>query len=429
MRIKNYVKYLLPKPNDRAFDKIAFYMFIYSIGGMIIPSSRLIGSVIAFFSYFMIFREALRASSYKIPFSGPLKLLFIVFIILDIYCVVIQSFFKGEYMWGNEFFSFLSYFFALSEYYPAYLLPLLFFIHPREFSFKAILKLAPVVAIISAFGYLSNYKFILMNAYNLSADVDRFNFGQFSSFYNVAICLFLVPFLKDKKRYLPIWILGLITLLVTMIYARRGDSLTNAVYLSFACFLFIYVRRSKFIKLAFIPVVIAVVSLSLYFVNSQSNGLFQLLNERGTQDTRAEVDEYFKKDMFNSNDLYFGRGLNGTYFCPQIYQTPEGIESIKYRHTIETGFYHLILKGGLIYALLYLIVLGIPSIFGIFFSKNWVTRILGVWIMFSLFELYPFGWPAFNVKFLIIWMGAVICANHRLRSLNNNRICKLLNIS
>ena len=60
-----------------------------------------------------------------------------------------------------------------------------------------------------------------------------------------------------------------------------------------------------------------------------------------------------------------------------------------------------------------------------FRSNNLLCKASGYFIFVSLLELYPFGWLMFDLKFLIIWMGVVICMNPQVRYMNDEQVYEL----
>ena len=64
----------------------------------------------------------------------------------------------------------------------------------------------------------------------------------------------------------------------------------------------------------------------------------------------------------------------------------------------------------------------IPAVKGLFMSQNFLCKAGGFFILLSLFELYPFGWLEFSVKFLIIWMMIVLCMNPEVRAMDDEEI-------
>ena len=58
----------------------------------------------------------------------------------------------------------------------------------------------------------------------------------------------------------------------------------------------------------------------MVYVNSiyrLDKSIFGFAIDRGNEDTRTGVEEYFYNDM-NTKDWILGRGINGEYYCPDI---------------------------------------------------------------------------------------------------------------
>lgn len=422
------IKSFIPSNSDKVFDKIIFYISIFLVGKVITTSSQWLGSIICMVSYIQTFLTVIKMPVKRLPYNNFIKKMYILFIILDFFCVIVQSFFRGNFIWGDEWLSFMSYFFTQSLFYPAFFLPLLFIVPIKEYSLKYFFKIAPILAFVSLVGIVININDYFNIALNLNSNNTEATYDQYILFSQVTFAIFFVPFLKNKKKYFIIWGLGIITLLLFALYARRGNTLYTSIYLFIAVFIYFY--KNKHIRFFLIPCVLIIYLFSFNIYQSNRNSFFSNITDKGMTDSRSEVENYFVKDMFNSSDLWFGRGLNGKYYCPQRYISPEGgYEYVKYRYAIETGFYHLILKGGIIFACLYIFILGYTALLGLFKSKNTIVKIFAIWILLSLIELYPFGWPAFDLKYFFIWMGSVLCYNQQIRRMNNKQICSFLNIN
>jgi len=430
MNFRYYLQSLRLQSNDKTFDRLFYYICIFLLGGVMLRSFQLFGSIICMYAYIQTFRTLFEEKRKCPPYWGTLRILFLIFIFLDIACVILQSFFRGNYIWGNEWLSFMSYFFTQSTFYPAFFLPLLLFIPIKEYSLQMFLKLIPIISIISFIGMLTNFEDFLNASMTLNNQNSEVDYESFRLFPQVVFSLFLLPFIKEKKRYIVVWLLGGITLLVLILFARRGGSLYTAIYLVIAIGLYLYKNNNQIIRAMVFPAIVLFFVIGSNIYQTNKSIFFKNIIKKGMHDTRSEVNEYFEKDVFNSIDLWFGRGLNGMYYCPQKYISRKGkIEYVKYRWAIETGFYHLILKGGLFFTLLYVLILGTTAIKGLFFSRNTIVKIFAIWIILSLIELYPFGWPAFDFKYLLVWMGTVLCYHKQTRNMTNLQICNFLRIN
>ena len=198
--------------------------------------------------------------------------------------------------------------------------------------------------------------------------------------------------------------------------ARRGGVVLWALYFFICyCFYVIQVKRRKTkIKLVIGALIVFSVLISIY-LSIEDYSLFDLLMSRGLNDTRSTVEISFYKDM-DATSWLFGRTWFGTYYEP---------EWGKYRSSIETGFLALILRGGVVYLILYLSVL-LPSAYkGLFKSNNSLVKAFATIIFFHIIELYPYGWPSFTIGYYTVWLGVYICQSSLIRRLSDDDIRSL----
>ena len=406
------------------YDNIVFLFFMHLLGTTMIPINRWIGSLICLYAVAGMIICIVKRGTFRMPFSGLAMGLFCLYLLLDFFCVIVQSYFRGNPIWGNEILSFFSYHIAVSNNYLAFFLPFITFLNYRKFKLFAFLQLAVWVSIIGIICFL----FDIGDLLSAILSKDEFPWQNYSGcFSSVAFSLFLLPFIKNKRRYLVVAALGIITLLITVICARRGATLTIGIIFLFVVCLYAKNISYKY-TLVYWLLIIGFILGGFIFYRQQSNTLFQNMTQKGTYDSREDVARYFEKDMFNSFDVWFGRGMNGMYYCPQRYVVDGKYKYVKYRYAIETGFYHLTLKGGIIFAILHVLILLGAAINGLLFSRNKVVKAFALWILISLIELYPFGWPLFSIKFLLIWMGACICYDRVYLNMNDEQICQILKI-
>lgn len=155
--------------------------------------------------------------------------------------------------------------------------------------------------------------------------------------------------------------------------------------------------------------------------NINNNKLFGFISKRGEEDTRTPVELYFYSD-FKKIDWLIGRGINGEYFCPDIDQD----QITDYRSYIETGYLEFILKGGIIYLAIYLLILIPAVILGLFNSKNIFSKAAALWIVISFISIYPSTVNTFSLNYLLIWISVGICYSEKIRRLADEEIEFLL---
>lgn len=301
-----------------------------------------------------------------------------------------------------------------------YLMPLVCWIPWQCYKFDKFTKYASWVAIASLIIFVIFFRSILASsmAARTGQDFDFSESGvQFRLYAPFAFACLLVAYLTPKM-----WrrnMLGLLTLiLINMIAGRRGSSLTTVVLFMAAIYFWYknkehrYGQATGLIYKAFILLLLAG---TIYFV--LNSYWFDYLFLRGMQDNRSNVDEALMSQM-NDWQLIFGKGLNGRYYFP--------ITHIDYwegwRFGSETGFYNLVLKGGYLLAITYIVLLLIPAYKGMFKSSNMLCKAGGFFILVSVLELYPFGWLEFSIKFLVIWMLVVLCMSPAVRRMSNREI-------
>jgi len=227
-----------------------------------------------------------------------------------------------------------------------------------------------------------------------------------------AISCFVAPFVLFLQRdILPkkVWRVALINIVLALFVSLLSARRTATFGIALVFLLGIYKDKSlRWISL----VAIAIVGFLMYRF-----GLLDFMIERFYSDTRSEVNEGFIAAM-DTNSWIYGRGATGTYYdANATFWDQTGT-----RTEIETGFLNMILKGGVIYLLIYVLALGYTAYKGIYKSNNVFVRSFGIIIAISLIELIPYGIPTWNLKYFSIWLGVAICLNPQLRAMTNQEI-------
>lgn len=222
----------------------------------------------------------------------------------------------------------------------------------------------------------------------------------------------------SKKRQMVALGTVMLAFLLSMIRARRGLLLMYSEIIFFSYLLFIL--RSRMRILVIYLTIFSALAGALYVSSvyrPQNNKLYGYLLNRGDEDTRSDVEIYFHDDM-KTKDWIFGRGIKGEYFAPNI----EEDLPTNYRSNIETGYEQTILKGGLISLGLFFLIAIPASINGIFFSKNTLSKVAGIWIFMSIINSYPSTVNAFTLQYLLVWISIGICYSRVIRKMPEEKI-------
>ena len=291
----------------------------------------------------------------------------------------------------------------------------LIILFPRKFIFYK--KLFNVIVILAISFLIFDLLFIreLLQRSSDTQDVIEYlvKFLSISSGY----ILLTYKYHSKSKKLLAFGVM-MISLLFSLYKARRGLSLICSSILIFSYFLYL-VNTKRVVMIIYLSVLLvlggAYYESSIYKISN--NKLFSFIAKRGEEDTRTPVELYFYSD-FKTNDWIFGRGINGEYYCPDIDED----QLTDYRPYIETGYLEFILKGGIIFLGLYLLIL-IPAIFlGLFYSKNILSKAAAIWIIVSLISLYPSTVNTFTLNFMLVWISVGICYSKKIRRLNDYQI-------
>jgi hypothetical protein len=222
-----------------------------------------------------------------------------------------------------------------------------------------------------------------------------------------------------KKMFAALTII--VALLFSIYQARRGLSFILISTLSFSFFFYFFSTRQRVLVIYLFALLI---TLGLIYANSiyniSNNKLLNFIAERGEEDTRTGVELYFYNDM-KTKDWIIGRGINGEYFCPGISLDTD------YRSLIETGYLQIILKGGLIRLILYLLIMIPAAVLGLFASKNLLSKASACWIIITLISLYPATVESFDLQYIIVWVSVGICYSKKIRNYRDEYICNFLN--
>ncbi|MFV0469136.1 MAG: hypothetical protein ACK5MK_09455 [Dysgonomonas sp.] len=254
------------------------------------------------------------------------------------------------------------------------------------------------------------------------------------SFVPGAGFLILTSYFHDKKTIVLSIIAIILGLIIITLLARRNIMLTFGGYFFAAfCIYIIYNKRVPFGA----KMTVLLLSTFLFiggifvFVNNQE-GYFSKITERATEDTRGEVLVYYYADMNEDNKNWImGKGLNGLYYCPGIEISEENAfysdnPNVDYRHYIECGYLQMILDGGIVYLLLFLLILVPAFIKGMFFSRNLFTKGCAALVLLWLIDMVPFGLPTFNFRYLLVWICVGICYSKELRLKSDSEVLELL---
>lgn len=300
----------------------------------------------------------------------------------------------------------------VSPYFFPNLLPFMLFCLPKaeRFDFHYLWRIMWLLCIL----YLCFSPFVLYNmlTYNVSSDMLDLDFDEKGSYGDLIsnstmgigslspliLMIFFKKYLPDRqwKFYL---LTQIIALFITVYLARRGGTSIILMYFVFAWGMYLLNdKKGGRVKKIFLALTTVVLIYAIFMGGKDT--LFSLITQRGDEDTRSVIEENFIADMSTYKEWLFGRGWMGEYYAPVI---------DSYRRMIETGYLGMILKGGFLYLISYVLILGISIYKGYFKSNNLFCKSFALIILVQILSMKPSGHPAFNFSHFAVWLGVWIC--------------------
>lgn len=391
----------------RTYSLFWISVIVYSLGFLTYVSDHFISQIsllLMIIGLIGIGYSFIRLSKIRIS-NRYLSIVFTLFMLWQIYIVMrgIQNF--NFAMLLNLLFS--------PYYFLHYLIPFIILIPANIFFAKTLFKFFIILSLLLFIVFFAYTNELLHTNINFSEQA-VWTLGTGSGF------LLLTWNYQDKKIRLIAFLTVLLSLFIATVMGRRNIMLTFSNYLLFSL-LIILLNSSESIKskvhVLTVTILLIIIAFNI-FINNQEK-LFNRISDHFTENTREIVYNAFFKDM-KTTDWIFGRGFLGEYYCPGA---EEGKDT---RSVIESGYLQTILKGGVINLGLFLLIT-IPAAFlGIVRSKNIISKASGVIVVLWLIDMFPWGLPAMNIRYILLWTCIGICYSKEIRKLTDNDIRKSL---
>lgn len=301
----------------------------------------------------------------------------------------------------------------------ALLLPLVVLLDVRRFNFQQFVKVAFILNILFFVAlYVYRNEVFLGGTYTLSelqmeengyADLVAKTSFVTGFFTQTAIIFLLLIYLPKKNRYLII-ACGIVALMAVIAAGRRSSTASILLVLLAGFYLF-STAKSKSSKLPRTILLLSIVIVAGYYVATHMDTTFSIMSSRLDIDNRSDLAEDMIADFNNTPlDWIWGRGNHGYYKCSWIdVNNTEVAGRQGMRTSMETGYMYFILVGGIVNLLLYITCLLKAARYGWNHSNNYFVKAFAVYLVIKVVELVPFGLPAFDLSYLMVWIGIAIC--------------------
>lgn len=399
MQIKKYIP-------QTTVQRIIFSIFIYVVGGFLYNvTTTTIGNTIQLIAALYFFKQVIY--SRKVLDITNIPKFFYTFLFSWLVILCVRMFFYDDNNLADlNLQKALIDFFCGYRVFPVFMIFIPLIVTKANISMRYFVKISILLTIVFLFVYPFAFWKMTTFQFSLNSAAEEGGYQDFISHASLGIGTLCPAFiLLFWKRYLSkkTWYLFLIAtianLLIVMFMARRGSVVLTL--LNFILLWMLYtIHNNKISKIRMFLFAILIAFCAFAIFSSLSNSFFSLLIERGDSDTRSGVANAFLKDFTGIENWLYGRGLLGTYY-DRIFGAQ--------RYSIETGYMFILLRGGLLYLIPYVMLLSFSSIRGYYKSKNIFIKSIAIIQFVSIIELYPWGYPLFNFKFFIIWLGVYVC--------------------
>ncbi|MFT3932615.1 MAG: hypothetical protein QM726_03285 [Chitinophagaceae bacterium] len=398
------------KVKRTSFDWVLIGFTIHALGGVFFATSKMLCYPLCALGLIIIVANSFFQKKYDYPSHGVFRFLFYFYLFWSVFILIRPFFAPGRF--DTDGYSLINRFTWL-----AFTPPLIIFFGCKRLSLKSIYTWCAIHGVIGVGLLLMNYRAIFTSNQNFDSDGYQEYIGLIDfplQFLTVASFLLLChSFVRPRYRYIS-YIATLLSLYTALFTARRGNLFMYMVIVLFAAYIFI-IASKKSTRILKIIVGVSASTIGILLFITYSSSSFSFFLERLDEDTRSGVEDFFYYS-FNGHtlDWIIGRGINGSYYCPIFTNTNRGV--------IETGYLHMILKGGIIYLGLFVIILLHAAYLGFFKTKNVLSKGMAFYILAHIIFLMPYGLPMFSFEYIILWVCIAYCESKAFRMCTNNEL-------
>jgi hypothetical protein len=330
------------------------------------------------------------------------KFIFALFLLWTIYIIIkgIPKLVDGAYNYIN-----LKQF--ISGLYLIYVIPFIMFSEPNEYFIKKISVFSFRLSVIYLLFTIPFFNYFASDIVNKAEGYG----GLFA--VGASLLLLTLHYHSTRVKWIA-WLTILVALLINSILARRNQVVYfgTIIFLTILINLFTESGLARRRRMYFLFGILVIFTIVFVFVLSNRGKFNNLIERTATgMESRSSQIEDFNMDLgANKKDLILGRGMFGSYKVTHTLN-----RFYEQRQGIENGYLQLILKGGLVY-LLIIIIISIPAIYkGFFKSKNILCKAFAAIILTYFIDMIGFGVPTLTLKFIFIWVGIGVCYSNKMR--------------
>lgn len=263
---------------------------------------------------------------------------------------------------------------------------------------------------------------ILIEMVIIFTGISRNNWGEQIlriSIFDLGSYFLLLTAHLSKKRY-KFNIAFFYTLLMIFLLAQFGRRGSFLEYILILAAMIIMRLKSRLLSrndrfIIYFAVLFLIIMLTTYGHLATSSYVFERgFSKDAFEASRGTVMEGFFLDFNSTSDFIFGRGFEGTV----LRSTLTGNEA----DYIENGFLVLLLKGGVLYLIPFLILLLRAIYLGLFMSNNDMVKALAYLLLIYIIIMFGYNLPLYSTKYIFMWISVSACFTPELRDASNEEI-------
>lgn len=402
--------------NSKSFKYLLWTVLLLTAQRIIVQYFNPIGLVIAIIAFGIFIKHILLARKYYSIRNIDKDVRFITI------CLIIWSLitmFRGIYEGGIMSISHIAQYFTNAKYIMPYILPFFAIYAYQSIDLNLFIRISRWLTIAFVVYAIISYKeLLILNTIGLqhftntgknSYTTQLFEFFNLLTSLIAPLVLFLLKSIISKKDWKYATLNICIALLVAIIAGRRSSSFAYILVIISSYFVVFKKSASGTFNL----IILAAIGITIIY----QFGFLDFFISKIGDDSRSGVVENFYDDM-DTFSWIFGRGALGTYYDP----SHNFFDIDGNRTEIESGYLNMILKGGIIYLALYVIVLAKAFYKGFYKTNNDFTKAFACICLITCLELIPYGIQSFNLKYLSVWLGVGFCFNQQVRQMTNTEI-------
>jgi hypothetical protein len=274
--------------------------------------------------------------------------------------------------------------------------------------------------------YTLLFSFILIPLTLTSAETEIYLYSR--NVVPVVIFILFIPYLKIRQTGL-ILIVAALSLYIAIAWRSNIIHILTSVAI---VFIFYLRKLMNYRWLVFLQIILFIVPVYLLFRGIQGDNIFNrstnteyLITSKGEQenlaeDTRTELYTDVLTDLYETGDIWLGRGANGKYKTDHDFDLP--VELGNMRPDVEVGFLKLLIYNGVLGIILYGILLWFAAYYGIAKTNNTLSQLLGILIATHWAVLFLENIITYNPYYYFHWFSVGLCLSHSFRSLTNDEI-------